>query len=462
MIKRRNTASRSIPDIQGRSANGSGVDSAFKTSRPAVSHQQEIILRQAKKKKTSWPVVLFLTALIVPWVIPFGPLRMSLYRFVLLVMVLPCLGMWFAGKAGRKRTADIALMLYWFWSALSFIVNNGVEATVSPSGIGFIETLGPYLLARCYIRDAEDFYNAVQLLFWIVVLLLPFAIIECVAGVNILREMFDVVFPTTPDLPMLRSGLTRVQSVFDQPILFGVVTGGIIGLVHLVLGYQKSFFQRALRTGIVAATAFLSLSSGPLAAVLSQVFLLSWNRLLAGVKFRWIILIGSSAFFVLAIELAAKRSALDIILSYLLFDADSYWFRRMIFEYGWASALNHPLFGVGMNDWERPGTMPLSIDNFWLIQAVRHGFPAAFLLLLNLFSILFALGFKKGLGNKLAEYRTGLLITMTAFFLVGWTVSFWDHAYVLYLFVLGSGVWILDVETKERAPRKVKYVRGVR
>ena len=40
---------------------------------------------------------------------------------------------------------------------------------------------------------------------------------------------------------------------------------------------------------------------------------------------------------------------------------------------------------------------------------------------------------------------------MTGFFLAGWTVAFWDHAYVFFLFLMGSGVWMLDVRPKERA-----------
>ena len=104
---------------------------------PAVPRRQKIVSHRAKRKKIRWPVFLFLIALVVPWVIYVGPLRMSLYRIVLLVMVLPCLGMWMAGKAGRKRTADIALMLYWFWCTLSFIDDQWAAVTVQSSGIGF-------------------------------------------------------------------------------------------------------------------------------------------------------------------------------------------------------------------------------------------------------------------------------------------------------------------------------------
>ena len=102
-------------------------------SRQAVlplPRQRKIESRRAKRKKICWPVFLFLLALVVPWVIFIGPLRMSLYRIVLLVMVLPCLGMWMTGKAGRIRTADIALLLFSFWCTLSFIVINGMALSV--------------------------------------------------------------------------------------------------------------------------------------------------------------------------------------------------------------------------------------------------------------------------------------------------------------------------------------------
>src|SRR5262249_48835233 len=127
-------------------------------------------------------------------------------------------------------------------------------------------------------------------------------------------------------------------------------------------------------------------------------------------------------------------------------------YRTLIWTYGSETVLNHPLFGVGLNDWERPAWMPVaSIDSFWLYLAIRAGLPAAFLMLLTFFRIYLAVSFKKGLEGRLVEYRTGFLISMAGFFLVGWTTSFWDAAYVLFLFLMGSGVWMLDVESKDRS-----------
>jgi hypothetical protein len=447
-------------DIPTQVPNARRVNSGLKASGPAVSRRPKIELRRAKRRKICWPVFLFLIALVVPWVIFIGPLRMSVYRFVLLVMVLPCLGMWMAGKAGRIRTADIALLLFSLWCALSLIVIHGMALAVQPAGILLIETLGPYLLARCYIRNADDFYNVVHLLFKIVVFLLPFAILELISGQNLSRELFRAILPTESFHPMLpRLGLTRVQSVFDHPIEFGVFTGSIVALVHSVIGYQQSFAQRTFRTGIVGATSILSLSSGPMISMVVQWVLLSGNWLARAMKIPWKMLTGCLILIVLTIEMFANRSLPELVSSFLTLDETSYWFRLVIWHYGSASALNHPIFGVGMNEWERPDWMPSSIDNFLLLHAIRYGLPAPFLLLLVFLSLFVAVGRKKGLDDKIKEYRMAFLVTMVGFLLVGWTVHFWGVVYVLLMFLMGSGVWIIDVDSKETAASRAQGVR---
>jgi O-antigen ligase len=281
---------------------------------------------------------------------------------------------------------------------------------------------------------------------------LPFAVVELFSGRNISREMFSLICPTESFISAgQRSGLTRVQSVFDHPILFGVFAVGSLAMVHLVLGYKTSFFRRNVMTAAVAITASLSLSAGPLVAIVAQGLFLLWNALFQSIKIRWKILIGLLVVIVFSVELGANRSLPAIVAGYLTFDDQSYYFRLMIWDYGSATALNHPYFGMGLNDWERPQWMGPSIDNFWLYLAMRSGLPAPVLLLLALSSICLALGFKKGLDEKIAAYRAALMIAMTALFLVGWTVHFWDTAYVVFLFLMGSGAWILDIDTKETA-----------
>jgi hypothetical protein len=438
-----------VHDIRGSLANARTFRSGFGTSPPAVSRRQNIMGSLAERKKTSWPIFLFLTGLVVPWVIPLGPLRMSVYRILLLVMILPSLKLWISGKAGRIRTADIALLLFCLWGAISLVVNNGLALTIQSIGISFVETAGSYFLARCYIRDADDFYNMVKLLFMIVVFLFPFAIVECVTGQNFLLGLFAAIMATqTGGAEAGRSGLSRAYLVFEHPILFGVSTGSVLALAHQVLGYQSSFLQRNLRAGIIGATAFCSLSAGAIIVIVFHGFLLFWNWILEATKLRWKILIGLLVLIYVPVSLIAKRSVLDIAAGLFVFDASSYWFRKFIWQYGSLSTMNHPLFGVGLNQWERPQWMPASIDNFWLAIAVSYGLPATFFILLTVFSVFFSVSFTKGLDGKLAAYRRGFLITILAYFIVLFTVALWGAAYVIFLFLLGSGVWMLDVKAK--------------
>jgi O-Antigen ligase len=374
---------------------------------------------------------------------------MSVYRIVLLAMIAPCLWAWVSGKAGRKRIADVSLFLYCVWCVLGYTVNNGL-ASIQSSGIIFIETAGPYLLARCFIRDAVDFSNMIQLQFRIILFLLPFAIVECIIGQNILLKAFAAIL-ATPGADVVegtRGGLTRVSLVFEHPILFGVYASTVFAPSYLVLGYKDSLVRRYLRTGVVGVTTFTSLSAGPIIVIAVQGFLLFWNSLLRGTKLRWKILIGLLVSLYVSVSSVANRSVLDIATSFFVFDPQSYWFRQVIWQYGSAAAINHPLFGVGQKEWERPDWMGSSIDNFWLSIAVFHGLPAVLLILLSIFSIFLSLGFKRGLDEKLLAYRTSFLIVIVGFCIVQNTVALWDVALATFFFTLGSGVWMLDVKSK--------------
>ncbi|WP_211486655.1 hypothetical protein, partial [Corallococcus exiguus] len=111
------------------------------------------------------PVTLFCLSVLVPWTPQIAGVELSPYRIVLLVTIIPCLSMWIAGKAGRIRIADIALMGYAAWCFLSLLIVHGPEFAIKSGGVLFIETIGAYLLARCYIRDAQDFYTTILWLF---------------------------------------------------------------------------------------------------------------------------------------------------------------------------------------------------------------------------------------------------------------------------------------------------------
>ena len=400
---------------------------------------------EKRRRKLALPVVIFLVSLVFPFLFQIGPLQLSANRLVLLVLFLPCLLLWLRGRAGPILTADIALLLMWFWFTISFLVIHGAGAIVEPSGITLIETIGPFLLARCFVKDAESFRAAVALLFAIIVAMLPFAVYETLTGRNILLEFASSIWFSGHDaVKDPRWGLDRVEGVMGHPILFGVFCGGPLALIYYVLCYGASRSKRLLKTGLVGVTASLSLSSGPLTALAMQVMLISWDRFLKSVRSRWKILAGGVLSLVVAIELAANRSTPEIFIAYFAFNRRSANNRLNIWEYGTQSVANHPLFGIGRNDWERAPWMTSSMDMFWLVPAVRSGLPAAILLQVAFFSLFFSVALKGGLDDRTSHYRTGYLITMVAFYVAGWTVDYWKTVYVFFLFLLGSGAWILS------------------
>ncbi len=400
------------------------------------------------RQRLAWPVRLLLVSLFVPWIWHLGPLAFSLHRVVLLVMVVPCLVVWISGKAGRIRVPDITLLLYCLWCSISLMINQGFYGSIQPAGILFIETAGSYFIARCYIRNAEDFRRAIHLLFWLVVALLPFAILEAVTRRDVLLEAFSVVLPVPPTAEYeLRLGLRRVQAVFEHPILFGVVAGSVFALSFLVLGYDEKGVGRWMRPGSVFATAFFSLSAGPLTALVGQGMLLFWNWLLSRYVYRWRLLCGLLAAAWVGLSMVSNRSVPNLFLSMFSFDGESAYYRILIWIFGTRSALDNPFFGVGLNRWERPIWMPPSIDMFWLIHAVYYGIPAATLMLLTLVVPFFRIGFLEISDDRLDQYRIAYIIAMCGFFLVGWTVHFWNATYMLFLFLLASGIWMLDTDS---------------
>jgi O-antigen ligase len=197
-------------------------------------------------------------------------------------------------------------------------------------------------------------------------------------------------------------------------------------------------------SGAVLLTAFLSLSSGPLSVLVVQVGLLSWNWALRDNEMRWKLMWALVAAMWVAISLVSNQTVPEFLLTHFSFDQASAYYRVLIWHFGSMSVANHPLFGTGFGSWDRPDWMPDSIDMFWLYHAILFGLPAGILMMSSFLLTVLSVGFKKIADPDLARYRIAFLIVMTGYFLAGWTVHFWNATYVLFLFLMGSGAWLVD------------------
>jgi O-antigen ligase len=321
------------------------------------------------------------------------------------------------------------------------------------------------MLARCYIRTADDFYKMVQFTCWLVAILLPFSLYEWITGAKPLLTIFGLVFPT-PEITMMepRWGLWRVQGPFGHSIVYGVFCGSLVGLAYMVLGYGKSRLSRLCQTGVVFLTAFVSMSSAPIAGMVMQFGLIFWNIALNRFAFRWKILWGIVLIAYLIVEFGSKQTPVQFYISRFTFDPQTGWYRLLIWQFGTEAVASHPLFGIGFGEWARLSWMGSSVDNFWLVIAMRHGIPAVILLFIAYLAVVCRAAFKRGLDAKTDVYRTAYVICMVMLLLVGCTVHFWAATYAWFIFMLGSGVWILDVkgdlQRQGRAPNGMHQNQG--
>ncbi len=394
-------------------------------------------------------VNIFITSLILPWSFQIGPLSLSPYRLVLLVMFVPVLTFWCSGRAGKLRPSDLLLFAYCCWSLACLFLNQSRNQSAAQSmtsfGIQFVETMGPFLMARCFIRSADDFLAMSRTLCGIVLLLLPLAVAEAVFNRNVAIEIFSQFLPTTPAVDEgMRMGLRRVQTVFGHPILFGVFCASSVPIAILVLGYQRSILSTLARSLVVIAGTLLSLSSAPIAAMVIQFFLIGWNYALRSFPQRWLLLLGAIMLSYIALEAVSNQGAVGVYITYLTFNAQSGFYRMAIWNYGYDSVLNNPFFGVGLGEWVRASWMTTSIDNFWLLNAIRWGLVGGILLIASVSAALLQVLFARQSDDRASQYKLAYLLVIFVHIFTGWTVHFWGSSYVFFMFMLGSGSWLLD------------------
>lgn len=392
-----------------------------------------------------WIVIAFLIGLAVPWIIPVGPLNLSVYRLVLLATLLPSLFSWLRGALGFKLP-DLALLIYSVWVAASLFAAHDPSAATQTSGIFFVETMGAYLLARRYVRDAAELRGMVLIVTLVVLVLSPFAVYEWITGNKPLLTSLSVVFPTVEVTMMVpRWGFWRVQGPFSHSIEFGLFCTSIVALTHLAWGHSNMFVSRWFLTGAVAATAFLSMSSAPISCLLFQAILMTYAWLLQRNNSKWTILWSIVAVAFLAAQFGTNQGAAKFFISHFTFDPQTGWYRVAIWDFGSASVLNHPLLGIGLADWERPRWMASdSVDNFWLLTAMRHGIPALVLLLGSCIFMMIAITTAGSTDRTVEICRVAYLISMITFLFVGATIHFSHGIYAWFMFVVGSGAWLMD------------------
>lgn len=404
----------------------------------------------------SFPIVLtlFMLAATQPYGIQIGPLLIGPYRLILLLAAPVLLIQWISGKYGRIILPDILVLAHALWLFVSLIVNGDTGRLVEYGGAQFVDTFIAYLLGRAAIRTREDFYFFARLFLLVLLLMLPFAVIESAGGVMIL-------IPLAEKLPLLnafprvtleyepRLGLRRAQVGSAHPILFGVMCSMAFSFAMLSLAHgprPMGFVRRVLFSAGSWLGTFFSLSAGAILSLLIQGILIVYNSILRGWRARWTVMAVGAVMFYTLVALVAERPPALVIGRLISFSGSTAWNRYMIWQFGSEEVMRHPIFGMGLfYEWVRAPWMPQSIDNQWLLITMRFGIPSIALFFGAMGYVVYRLIRMKTEGDQaLDAIRMSFVFVFLALFASYSTVAAWHFQWALLLFLIGAAAWIFQ------------------
>lgn len=383
-------------------------------------------------------LVLFMLTLVFPAsaAINIGPLVLTPLKFYALVMFIPAVIL-FAIRC-RPLWADFLFFGFNLWTGMCLVLNYGAPG-IELAGLIVVQTIGVYCLARATLTRIADMQALVRMWLVIIFVLGIFAVPEAILKQRLIPDFFETftgVAQYTQD--DVRMGLLRATSVFEHQILFGIFCGTMISFVI----YQaKTDLGAVVRVAMCAVGLIMSLSTAPWLVLVLQSLLVTVEKytrhiINRGRKFVWAI-----AGMYVFIEIASNRGAFGLVSSYLAMNPHTGYYRKLIWEHATDDILRNPIFGMRPEEWTRLHWMVPSVDNFWLVQAMRGGIPAVLMLIIGVF-LIYRLLFKnpdKSYRPGFNALRRGWLYSIIALAVAGGTVAMFGKMDAVLSLLIGMG-----------------------
>ncbi len=421
---------RQVSDLAGMTPPAAGP---LRRASPAAGAGERVL-----GLRTSTLLALFVAALLIPAQVQVGPIRLTPYTLMIILCALPLLARFLQDRSSRIIVLDVVVALYVVWIGLSILANHGLSRIVFVAS-QTITLYGGYLMGRILVRSEADYRLLFRTILIVLLVLLPFALVELLTGRMLLNDLLAPLMTVNPRASNeMRMGLNRVQSVFEHPILFGLFCS--VAIANFWYLHRRSLTWAPL-VGLASAMTFFSLSSAPNIAQMMQFVLIAWERLTGWLALRWVVLAGLTLAALTVIQLAVPGGIVGLVIDGFAFNPQTGWGRTEIFEYGSAEVLRNPVFGLGFDDWIRPWYKKESVDNFWLLTAMRYGLPTLILLWLALGLQAACIMARRDLTPGEADCRLGYVFAWVGLFFVLGTVHIWGPLSVFVMAYLGAGAW---------------------
>ncbi len=398
-------------------------------------------------------VVFFYTLLIpLPFNFSVGTLLLPPYRVFLLAAVLPIMLDLMRGRL-RLGLIDLVVGLFAFWLVVSSIWTMGFDRALQASGALTVDIAIAYLWIRATLSNLQQVrFFLIMIAPGLVATGLLIAI-ESITKTYIAIPIATAITGQAHDVsPALRLGLMRAQGPFPHPILAGVFLGSLLPL-YLLSGLRGWPIWAG---AIGSLCCIFTLSSGAFLVLAAGLGLILANWVVERTSFiSWRLVLGTLFAIVFFLEVATESGVVRLITRFAALNNQTAFFRLLIWEEGVKTVQEFPLFGIGFNDWNRPSWMPPSVDNYWLVLAMRHGVLAPITSLLAVAAALFVLA-KRSVFLELVDQRMirGVAISLAVTCLSVFSVALWLSPQV-WLFALlaiavsaGQGGSAADIVSK--------------
>lgn len=395
------------------------------------------------KLPTATMIVLMVVSIFIPISYSLGTMRMTPYLALLVVAFLPMLVIWAMGRRTKIILPDVLILLFCLWAALAIVLSQGFVDTLQTVGVHTLQTFGAYLAGRLLVRDPASMRLLVRTVVIAILIMIPFVVIESIIGTQPLFRIFAAIGTPLADVDTgIRMGLHRSQGAFEHPILMGVFCASILSMGFYSFRDARYKVMRWIAAPVVGFCGLMSMSTGALLSINIQFGLMAWGRIFRTVVKRWRILTALLIAAYVFVDLMSTRTPFHVFVNYATFSAQSSYNRILIWQYGTEEVARHPFFGVGLGEWQRPSYMSSSMDNFWLVQAVRYGLPAFLLLAASFIIILRRAGRLEAPSKEIEQLRRGALFSIIATMVAIVSVHLWNASYVWLMFLLGSITWL--------------------
>ncbi|MEO1729300.1 MAG: O-antigen ligase family protein [Pseudomonadota bacterium] len=335
---------------------------------------------------------------------------------------------------------DVMIFLGSIWALAAMLAVSPLREGLEGGGSFVIDGFGSYLVGRAYMTDARKVRTFLLGALPGVLGIAAILTIESITHTLLVAPLF----PDASNIGLYkayetRMGLLRARAVFPHSIAAGMFMASLVPLYFL-----SRLPTRTKYLGFVASAigAFFSVSSSAFLTLLLQFGLISyrtfWTRLL-GMRERLGYLLIAVVFLYVTLDLASEGGAIKVIIKYASLNPQTGYYRLLIWEYGTLSVANNPWFGIGNAYMPRLDWMVMdTIDNHWLMLAVKYGLPSAILIGLGVVVAIWMCVARNLRLNDFDRATTnGVVFALAGLWLVAWTSALWANHVSWFMMLVG-------------------------